>query len=148
MGRLNRWVVVGLITVVPQLAGCQRQTAHMESEPPAAVDPIDGSEISRVTLTDHAMKRLDIRTALVTEEKSPRADETHRAVPYSSLIYDPQGSTWVYTSPKPRVFVREQVDGDFIQGDVAYLSQGPEVGTRIASLGVAELYGTEFEVGH
>jgi hypothetical protein len=35
-----------------------------------------------------------------------------------------------------------------VEGDNAYLSDGPPVGTVVASVGVAELYGTEFQVGH
>jgi hypothetical protein len=31
---------------------------------------------------------------------------------------------------------------------VAVLSSGPPVGTRIVTVGVAELFGTEFGVGH
>jgi hypothetical protein len=99
-------------------------------------------------MTEPAMKRLDIRTGAVTEEKSPRSGQTQKAVPYSSLIYDPQGKTWIYTSPQERVFIREEVEVDVIEGDFVYLSKGPEVGTAVATVGVAEIYGTEFQVGH
>jgi hypothetical protein len=148
MNRLNRWVVVGLFAAMPLVAGCQRQAAQAEHEHPANVEHIEGSEISKVTLTDQAMKRLDVQTSAVTEEKSPRTEQSQKAVPYSSLIYDPAGKTWIYTSPEDRVFVREQVEVDYIQGDLVYLSSGPEAGTNVATVGVAELYGTEFTVGH
>ena len=148
MNRMNRWVAVGLIAAIPQIAGCQKEAAQAEHEHPAKVEHIEGSEISKVTLTEQAMKRLDVRTSSVTDEKSPRSGEMQRSVPYSSLIYDPSGNTWIYTTPESRVFVREQVEVDFIEGDVAYLTGGPAVGTSIATMGVAELYGTEFEVGH
>jgi hypothetical protein len=149
MNRVNLLVIVGLIGAVPLFCGCQEPAvAHAEHEHPAEVAPIDGSEVSRITLTDHALKRLDVQTGTVTEEKSPRGEVTQIAVPYSSLIYDPQGNTWVYTNPQPRVFVREAIDVDFIQGDLAYLTKGPQPGTAVATVGVAELYGTEFEVGH
>jgi hypothetical protein len=69
-------------------------------------------------------------------------------VPYSALIYDSRGQTWVYTSPSPRTFVRQKVEVDQIQGDTGVLSDGPLVGTAVASVGAAELYGTEFKVGH
>ena len=71
-----------------------------------------------------------------------------KVVPYSSLIYDPHGQTWVYTSPKPRTFIRRKVEVDYIEGNVVVLDDGPPTGTVIASVGVAELYGTEFKVGH
>ena len=75
--------------------------------------------------------------------KTPR-----RVVPYSAVIYDLKGDTWVYTSATPLTFVREKVAVDFIEGDLAVLSQGPAAGTQIATAGAAELYGTEFGVGH
>ena len=54
----------------------------------------------------------------------------------------------MYTSPKNRVFVRQAIDVDFIEGDRVVLRDGPPVGTSVATLGVAELYGTEYELGH
>jgi len=143
------WIVVGLVAVVPQTIGCQeKSTALTTHENPAFVTPIDGSEISRVTLSEAAMKRLDIQTSAVTENKSPRTESAQKAVPYSALIYDSRGNTWVYTSPNPRVFVRAPIDVDYIQDGTAFLSKGPEPGTNVATVGVAELYGTEFTVGH
>ena len=68
-------------------------------------------------------------------------------VPYSAVIYDLQGATWVYVSPEPLVFVREPVTIDYIQGDLAVLSDGPPVGTEVATVGVAELYGADTGVG-
>jgi hypothetical protein len=148
MNYLKQLVAVVCLTMLPFVAGCQEQAAHAEHEHPATVEHIDGSEISKVTITEPAMKRLDIRTGAVTEEKSPRSGQTQKAVPYSSLIYDPQGKTWIYTNPQERVFVRQEIDVDYIEGDLAYLKGGPDVGTTVATVGVAELYGTEFAVGH
>ncbi len=148
MNFVNQWVAVGCLCVAPFVSGCQQQTAKAEPEHPASVEHIAGSDISKVTITEPAMKRLDIRTGTVTEEKSPRSEKTQTAVPYSSLIYDPQGKTWIYTSPQDRVFVRHEVEVDFIEGNLVYLAKGPEVGTNVATVGVAELYGTEFAVGH
>jgi len=64
------------------------------------------------------------------------------------LIYDPKGQTWVYTSPQPRTFVRHKVDVDYIEGNIVVLNEGPPMGMVVASVGVAELYGAEFKVGH
>jgi len=92
---------------------------------------------------------LDLQTGKVTEAPSPRKKEApQRAVPYGALIYDPQGKTWVYTSPKPRTFVRQNIEVDYIEGNLVFLAEGPPTGTEVATVGVAELYGTEFKVGH
>jgi hypothetical protein len=125
--------------------------------PAATVEKIEGSKLKKVTLTESAMKRLDVQLSEVCEQKGPRRESTQRAVPYGALIYDPDGSEWVYTSPEPRVFVRSKVKVDYIAGDVdltfesynraknlvAYLQEGPEVGTKVVSVATLEIYGEE-----
>ena len=70
-------------------------------------------------------------------------------VPYSSLLYDAHGNTWVYVSPKDKVrsFRREAVTVDRIEGNDVFLTEGPDAGTVIVKVGVAELYGTESKLG-
>lgn len=142
MQPINRWIVVISITATLQLFGCQKPDDRHQVEHPAKVEHIEGSELSRVTFTEKAMERLDVQTAKVGEARS------QKTVPYSALIYDPHGHTWVYTSPQERTFVRHQVTVDRIEGDVVYLSEGPPPGTVVASVAVAEIYGTEYEIGH
>ena len=110
---------------------------------PATVEHIPGSDLSRVTFTQRAYERTDV---LVTQVK--RDSQGRMVVPYSSIIYDPHGGTWVYTVPKELTFVRHKITIDDILGDDVFLTEGPAAGTTVASQGVAEIYGTEFEVGH
>lgn len=70
-----------------------------------------------------------------------------KVVPYSAVIYDLTGGTWVYTSPEPLTYVREPISVDYIEGDMAVLADGPDVGTLVATVGVAELYGIDTGVG-
>ncbi len=142
MQHINRWIVVTAISVGLQLFGCQQHHDEHHAEHPAEVEHIEGSELSRVTFTTKAMERLDVQT----DEVGKAGSQT--TVPYSSLIYDTHGQTWVYTSDSERTFVRHQVTVDGIDGDMVYLSDGPPVGTVVASVAVAEIYGTEFAVGH
>ena len=142
-----RWMVVLLIIAGLLLSACQRSSTY-HAEHPAEVKHIEGSELSLVTLTEMAAQRIDLKTDQVGEATLKRSASKRKVVPYSSLIYDPNGQTWVYTSPKPLTFVRHKVEVDYIEGEVVVLNDGPPTGTVIASLGVAELYGTEFEVGH
>jgi len=142
----NRWMVVAqlaaLLIAGLQLTACSKPLKAHNPEHPAAVEKIPGSEVMKVTLTERATQRLDVKTEQVREEGG------QRLVPYSSLIYDPKGNTWVYTSPAPRTFVREKVEIDRIIGNQVLLKVGPTAGTMIASRAVAELYGTELKVGH
>ena len=75
------------------------------------------------------------------------AGKPQKIVPYSSVLYDVRGSTWVYTSPKPLVFVRHAITIDFIDRDTAVLTDGPSVGTKVVSVGAAELIGAETGIG-
>jgi RND family efflux transporter MFP subunit len=69
-------------------------------------------------------------------------------VPRSALLYDTYGVAWVYANPEPGLFRRVQVAVARVAGDLAVLDDGPALGTRIVTLGAAELYGTESGVGH
>lgn len=68
-------------------------------------------------------------------------------VPYSSVLYDLEGNTWVYTVPQALTYERRPITVEYIEGEDAVLMDGPPAGTTIVSVGVAELYGTEFGVG-
>ena len=143
----RRWIITGLIISVLPLSACSKPEASAaHTEHPSQVDKIEGSEHSRVTLTERAAERIGLETVSVREQELDGS--LRRVVPYSSLIYDPKGGTWVYTSPQPRTFVRQQVEVESIDGDQVLLVDGPPVGTEIASVGVAEIYGAETGVGH
>lgn len=142
MKHIQRTMLAALLIVGLQLTACQRQHAAHPAAHPAEIKKIEGSDLSSVTLTEQAMKRLDVKTDQVREQ------EGKIVVPYSSLIYDPKGQTWVYTNPQPRTFVRHKVDIARIKGDMVVLNDGPPAGTTIASVAVAEIYGAEFKVGH
>ncbi len=68
-------------------------------------------------------------------------------VPYAAIIYGLNGETWIYVNPEPLTFVREPVTINYIDGDLAVLEEGPPVGTSVATVAVAELYGTDTGVG-
>jgi len=142
----DRWMGAARVAVLViaglQMTGCRTHVEALKTEHPAEVQAISGSELKRVTLTERAVQRLDVKT----DEVRDRGGQS--VVPYSSLIYDPTGHTWVYTSPAPRTFVRQEVEIDRIIGDLVMLKSGPRNGTVIASRAVAELYGAEFKVGH
>ena len=112
--------------------------------PPAVLEPVEGTDLTRVRLSEAAAERLGIETAAVRAATA----ETKKVVPYAALVYDGNGETWVYTRPESLVFVRAPVAVYRIEGELAYLTDGPPAGTEVATVGVAELYGTEFEVDH
>ena len=157
MQRMNRRAGAALVAALVQLVGCSQQPSKQATTPPATVEQIEGSKLKKVTLTESAMKRLDVQLSEVSEQKGPRRDSPQLTVPYGAIIYDPEGTEWVYTSPEPRVFVREKVKVDYIDGEVdlgfesfnraknmtAFLKEGPDVGTKVVSVATLEIYGEE-----
>jgi hypothetical protein len=136
-----RSVFVGalLAVAVPVLvAACGGSSEEDATESPAAVQQIKGTELNRVTLTEEAAKRLDVQTT------AARSRGGRVVIPYAAVLYDPDGKTWTYTSPKHLVFVRKDISVDRIDGDSALLTAGPSPGTTVVTVGADELWGVEY----
>jgi hypothetical protein len=121
--------------------------AAADESAPAKVEPLGQGNLNRVTLTAEAVERLGIQTASVGEARAVGNGSgagRQMVVPYAAVYYDVHGQAWVYTNPEPLVFVRDRVTIDRIDGDRVVLSEGPTLGTKVATVGVAELVGTEF----
>lgn len=148
-------LVAGLLSSGLLLAGCASPTAEAESgeSGPAIVEAVEGTDVSRVTITELAADRLDLQTTEVVEELvAPRPGTTgarteRKIVPYGAVMYDNAGDTWAYVVEEPLVFVREPIEIDYVVGDKAVLRDGPDVGTEVVTLGAAELYGAELGLG-
>jgi hypothetical protein len=135
----RRWRVGLLILLLPVMSACAG--AEEEEEPvehAAVVEPIDGTDLARLILTSDAVERLDIQTSDVLE-----GARSQTLIPYAAVFYTAAGDTWTYTNPEPLTYVREAIVIDHIDGDRAFLSAGPPVGTAVVTLGSAELFGTE-----
>jgi hypothetical protein len=100
---------------------------------PSKLEPIEGTDLSKVILTEKAAERIGVETA-------PASGTT---VPYAAVIYDIEGNTWIYTSPEPLTFVREAIVIDHIDGDTAFLAESLSGDLNVVTVGVAEIYGTE-----
>jgi len=116
-----------------QLAACGPKSATIEKINPSTLEEIEGSDLKRVILTQKAAERINLQTVPVSG----------LVVPYSAVIYDTEGNTWIYTNPAPLTFVRASIVIDHIEGDQAFLSQGLESDAPIVTVGVAEIYGAE-----
>jgi hypothetical protein len=77
----------------------------------------------------------------------PGSGAPHKVIPYSAVFYDAQGNTWAYTNPEPLVFVRQPIDVEHIEGDVAVLKEGSTLSDEVVTAGAAELWGVESEFG-
>ena len=148
MRALMRWrnlaVAAALMVAALPLAGCQGGEEEAAAGPePAHLEAVEGSDdLYEITLTADAAERLDIHTAAVD-----RANRGRLVVPYSALVYETDGTTWVYTTRADLTFVRAEVVVESIDGNRALLSEGPPAGTQVVTVGVAELFGAEHGVG-
>ncbi len=145
--KVDRWTVggllVGLLAVgaLSMAAAKGLPPAGPSAAKPAKVEAIEGSKIKKVTLTEEGVGRLGLQTVPVTEAAGVKT------IPYSALIYMPDGTTWTYTEQAPLSFVRQPVTVTRIEGPQVRLSQGPAAGTKVVSVGAAELYGAETGIG-
>ena len=127
------------------LAGCAGDGGGEEDagNGAATVEAIAGSDLSRVTLTDDAARRIDLHAEAVVTDPAGEGTE----IPYGAVLYDPQGRTWAYVKGDGLSFVRAPITIARIDGGVAFLTAGPPVGTAVVSVGAPELYGAEIGVG-
>lgn len=107
---------------------------------PYKVEPIEGSNVKRVSMADETAALLPVRTASVQRQGS------RKVVPHEALIYNPPGGAFVYTKPKAETYVRARVDVVRVPGDRVVLTGGPPVGTTVVTTGAAELLATEYEI--
>ena len=141
-----RWVGTLLTVVALAVAGCAESGAEAaEGEPAILISPVDGSDVSRLTLSARAWERLGIETADVTERV---VDDVERLmIPYAAVLYNADGSAWAYTNRDGFEFIRARLEIVRIAGSEAILADGPAAGTLVVTVGGAELWGAEHGVG-
>lgn len=132
---------IALLILASLLTACApATTGEEEGVKPVTLEPVAGTDLNHVILTADAAKRLDIQTASVHDGGAQGT-----VIPYDAVLYEANGNTWVYVSLEPLVFVRQAIVIDHIKGNEAFLSQGPDSGAMVVTLGAAELYGSESE---
>jgi hypothetical protein len=125
------------------LVGCGSAVAdeYVIEEQPYSLEPVEGSDLQRVILTESAVEHLGVETTRV------RRLGDQLVVPYDAVYLDAHGDFWVYTNPEPLVYVRAPIDIARETSTEAILSDGPPAGTAVVTVGVPELYGSETGFG-
>ena len=98
-------------------------------------------ELSNADGLLHPGQRLEVTIPMGRKKKS-------LVVPFNAILHDIHGGTWVYERVDERVYARSRVELNYVDGSNAILSRGPEPGAQVVTDGTAELFGTEFGVGH
>jgi hypothetical protein len=148
--RQLRAACIGLVLIaacVVTLSACGEASSGYDYETashhePAKLEPIKGTDVQRVIFDAEGAKRVGLKTAPI------RQNGQGTVIPYDAVIYDADGKTYAYTAPKPLTYVRQEIAIDHVAGDSVMLSDGPPAGTKVVTVGAAEVYGTEFEVAH
>ncbi|MBT8200053.1 MAG: hypothetical protein KJO36_06015 [Acidimicrobiia bacterium] len=127
------------LALVAAACGSNGETA--EKEAPATLIEVAGTELWKIELTQLAADRLDIQTTEVS------ATDAGMSVPSDAVIIIPDGTYWVYTNPEPLTYLREELTSVYEEDLHAFFENGPAPGSKVVTVGVPELYGTEFGIG-
>ncbi len=116
-------------------------TAQQITAPPTA-DPLAATaDLYFAIANPHAEfrpgERVDVTLPLNT-------DEPRKVIPRDAVLWDIQGTSWVYVHSGPNEYRRERIWIDFTTETEAALKYGPDAGTEVVTAGAAELFGTEF----
>jgi hypothetical protein len=143
MKRKDLFLGVLLVLVSLLLSACSPKAEAPAEASPVQVEHLTGAQPTRITLTEDAIKRLDLQTDSVQVATVKGVEQT--LIPYSSIVYDTSGRTWVYTTPQPGTYFRTGVQVESIDGDDAIVAPGLPSGTAVVTVGAEELFGSETE---
>lgn len=128
---------IGQLTMSPGAVG---QTAKPVLAPPSA-NAAAGTVDLFYELDNRSTKYSPAHRVGVTISQNDAADSL--IVPWSAVVHDIYGGSWVYEKTGEHQYTRRRVQVRFVQGNLAVLINGPAVGTSVVTAGAAELFGTE-----
>jgi hypothetical protein len=137
----SRGIVGLLVAAGLALAGCAPAQGGVTA--PAKVATVStppGGDPAVITLAGAAVQRLGVTTAPVT------AATGGTTVPYGALVYEADGSAWVFVQTAALSYQRAPVHVAGVTGDRVTLTSGPPVGTDVVTVGAAELVGVEIGI--
>ena len=126
--------------------GTREQTVKNTVGKPVAIAPIEDVRRSMLTVfyvvpgNDHG---LALNKRMRVELPMTGVEEKQKVIPYSALYYDAKGVGWTYVTTKPLTYERQRVTVERIVGNLAVLSDGPDIDTPVVTVGAALLFGTE-----
>jgi hypothetical protein len=140
-GGLRRLIVI--IMMLLALAGCGTATATGPQQPVAQIERAGPHGVPSVVLSPLGAQRIGVQIA----RAAPAGGHPGQAVvPYSALLYEPDGTTVIYTVTGWLTYTRVTVSVASIQdGQVDLTGLGP--GTAVVTVGGEELLGVQDGVG-
>lgn len=149
MFRHGRWIVGVLLMGGVILAASTRGVAtqpEIGSDPAVVTSVAGAGNLHQIRLNADAASRIGLKTDTVRDLTSAGAKSGSvrlTTVDFAAVLYDKDGATWVYSETGKLTFQRKAVTLIRVDGDRAVLSSGPAVGSAVATVGAAELRGSE-----
>ena len=143
MHRVNRsaaGAVIAAAAVLAALTGCGATSAPGEPATARMAHTGPHGALS-VVLTPLGAQRVGVQSAAATAAGGGRS-----VVPYSALLYQPDGTSVVYTVTGPLTYTLATVSVASMQGSQVYLT-GLTPGTTVVTTGGEELLGVQDGVG-
>ena len=146
-------VYVGDLAEIDQAAPSQIGTlAHAPNSPSSAAAPIPApptaTALSSTVDLYYELKNTDgqYRPGQRLGATLTLTGETEqRGVPWSAVIQDIHGGSWVYEQTAPLTYIRRRIQVRQVSDGWTTFDKGPAVGAKIVTAGVAELFGNEFD---
>lgn len=137
-------MVISFLLAGLPFPGCQQKSDTATKIEPIAIEDSRDS-LYRVRLTASKAAEYKIDTATVGEEMM--SGQTRRVIPVAAVVRDQFDNTWTVTNPDDLVFMRSRVQISHIEGELAVLSDGPQAGTAVVTVGADKLLSSEFRDG-
>ena len=142
MHRSNRRIVIAVMIFAALLSSaCQQKSDTSNKIEPTNIRDT-GETLYRVRLTANKADEYNIQTTAVREARVSVG--VRKVIPSVAVVNDQHGNTWMFTNPEPLVFVRNRIRVDYIEEDLAVLSDGPPAGTAVVTVGADKLFSGEF----
>jgi membrane fusion protein, heavy metal efflux system len=124
--------------------GMPSQPARPVNAPPSANPTNDTADLYFELTNANGSLRPGQKIGVTLAE---RDSEASLVVPWSAVLHDAGGGTWVYENIAPQQFARRRVEVRRVVNSLAVIARGPAPGAKVVTAGAAELFGTEFGTG-
>jgi RND family efflux transporter MFP subunit len=126
------------------LPGAPSRAARPANAPPTADPTNDTADLYFELSNADGSLRPGQKMGVTLSERAP---EEGLIVPWSAVLHDTTGGTWVYEQIAPQQYARRRVEVRRVVDSVAMLARGPAPGAKVVTSGAAEIFGTEFGTG-
>ena len=133
-----------LVQPLGENAGSGSRVARFVPGPPTANPQAISTDLFyELSNSDNAFQ-VGQKVSVTLTQKGSQSGLT---IPFSAVVYDIDGGTWIYRQVAPHTYARKRVLVSRVMGDKAILAHGIEPESKIVYSGAAELFGTEFGAG-